>query len=1252
MGPRFLATEIIPLSGTMMRRSIVFLVLCGVFAGAGVPLLAKDWPTYRRDRLRSAVTSEKLVLPLKNVWMYRSRLSWHAPKDQPSPSDRTRPAGRFGGKHSYVTPLMPNENRSALPIIAVGGAIFFTASDGRVVCLDAASGTKRWEFFTGGPISCAATHDDGKIYVGSDDGCAYCLDAATGKLIWKHKAIEQDRWFISYGWLSSMWPVRTDVLVDNGVAYFGAGVFPHDGMFVNAVDAKTGKRLWRTECERFGLAGHILATQAKLYFPIESKGLRSHPMFRRKDGVHDWISPDDELKQVRLYKNEFGAIQNGLRHLGEMATPDLDKRHGQSTVNRGWNKWGSMPGRFPDVSKVVYAGGTIFYLAHDTSMWGGKYPLRNKGGAVFARDAKNGDVLWSFDFPERPYHLIVANGRLLVSTRGGTIYCFAAKEQTGHGIVNETIEPDPFPRTDEFNRAAGAAHHAKAISSVSEGYAVVLDCDSGGLPFELVRQSKLYVCAVFDDPAKALAARKKYTRAGVHASRICVWHQKPDAPLPFPAKFADLVLSERAIAGEQMPEDVSEVNRLLKPIRGIAVIGGGKSDATVKTWIEAANESTNESSRWKYLERNATHWATRVRPPVVDGGGWAGPLGGPGRTNNSHDKALKGPLGVVWYGPPFIEQAIGRPPLMMSGVMVCPTDNDTLEAYDQYNGRLLWKYTAKNFAGHVASAGVAGGEYLYTVYNGRCLRMSLYEGGRPTKIANVFEGAQWGRIAVSGDGKTLWGQGFAKDEKGNIAWSGVFAIEAASGKTRWTLGGPDTVTVDTSRRWQGWQAISDGRMYFVSGRAKGIRLKEATQELRAYLKKHDATRLKDFEETLKTNRRSLNVLTAVDAQTGKHLYDHGIDMTNCGWIAAHNGFVISGAGGGRKNVVGGPKTAGLAAWDGATGQLAWNRPGEHSFLPVVTGDAIYAEPWAYDLRTGQRRKRKHPVSGKPADVAWARYGKHCGGYNGSEHFLFGRNMGFGYQDILRDNGMYTFWHSRIACNTDVTSGGGMLVKPPMALGCRCDWSQPFTIALAPVKKEPAASFLSFHPGEALPIKHLRLNFTATGDRRDRTGHLWLKNDRREIGHVKQFQGRFKPKVLWYANVAPLHEYVDRSSVHTKIENTDTPFLFASTARGVKRWTIPVTTPEHGRGVYQVRLGFAALPGDKPGQRVFDVLLNGKTVLSNFDIVAAAGRSDRALWKEFTLNIDGDLVMSFVAKKDKPIYDQMPLISAVEVIRLK
>ena len=58
------------------------------------------------------------------------------------------------------------------------------------------------------------------------------------------------------------------------------------------------------------------------------------------------------------------------------------------------------------------------------------------------------------------------------------------------------------------------------------------------------------------------------------------------------------------------------------------------------------------------------------------------------------------------------------------------------------------------------------------------------------------------------------------------------------------------------------------------------------------------------------------------------------------------------------------------------------------------------------------------------------------------------------------------------------------------------------------------------------------------------------------------------------------------------------------------------------GNYLVRLHFAEIYFTAPGQRVFNVLINGNQVLTNFDIYAAAGTSNRAVLREFTLPASG------------------------------
>jgi hypothetical protein len=317
---------------------------------------------------------------------------------------------------------------------------------------------------------------------------------------------------------------------------------------------------------------------------------------------------------------------------------------------------------------------------------------------------------------------------------------------------------------------------------------------------------------------------------------------------------------------------------------------------------------------------------------------------------------------------------------------------------------------------------------------------------------------------------------------------------------------------------------------------------------------------------------------------------------------------------------------------------------------VVAGGTIYAEPWAYDLKTGEHVKRLHPVNGAQADFCWARKGKHCGGYNGSEHFLFGRNMGVGYYDTLRDNGMYTFWHSRVACGTDVATGGGMMIKPPYALGCSCPWSLPFTVALAPADHEPEASFEMALPGEALPVKHVRINCGAEGERRDHEGNLWIRPGRQPHGLFTHVEFLYSPKSTYYPGVAGFQTFVRRSNIYTEIDNTDLDFVFASGERGVQKCVIPLTRADDAKAAYTLRLGFCGLPGEQVGQRVFDIRLNGKTVEEKFDALKVAGGPDRAIWREFKLEGEPEAMLEFISPEQTPSLNQVPIINAIEIIR--
>ncbi len=66
------------------------------------------------------------------------------------------------------------------------------------------------------------------------------------------------------------------------------------------------------------------------------------------------------------------------------------------------------------------------------------------------------------------------------------------------------------------------------------------------------------------------------------------------------------------------------------------------------------------------------------------------------------------------------------------------------------------------------------------------------------------------------------------------------------------------------------------------------------------------------------------------------------------------------------------------------------------------------------------------------------------------------------------------------------------------------------------------------------------------------------------------------------------------------------------------------------GTYNVRLHFAESTATGTGGRIFNVVLNGTTVLANFDVFAVAGASFKAVIKEFltTANSSGNIVIAY------------------------
>ena len=232
---------------------VLTLMSCNHFEKSG-------WTTYRHDKSRSGITSEKVNPPLSLKWI-------HKPIHAPQPAWYTPAEER---------PRMHEDN--TFHVVTANGLAYFGSSvDNKVYALDISTGEVIWSFFTEGPIRFAPTINKDRVFVGSDDGYVYCLDAKKGLLKWRYKAGPGDDKVLGNGRMVSLWPVRTSVVVEEDVVYFGAGIFPYEGLYICALDANSGTIIWKNdtlgdqehELEFGGISphGYLVVSKKMLYVP-------------------------------------------------------------------------------------------------------------------------------------------------------------------------------------------------------------------------------------------------------------------------------------------------------------------------------------------------------------------------------------------------------------------------------------------------------------------------------------------------------------------------------------------------------------------------------------------------------------------------------------------------------------------------------------------------------------------------------------------------------------------------------------------------------------------------------------------------------------------------------------------------------------------------------------------------------------------------------------------------------------------------
>ena len=431
---------------SMTRHAGAWLVVL-IPALIATPLLAENWPTYRRDNQRSGRTAERIAAKtLQLRWVWRSA---HPPQPAWAGPAKGDASNKIRGLRSMRT------YDPVFHMIVVDDSLFFGSSvDDAVYNLDTKTGRRRWMFFTDGPIRIAPSYADDRIYFGSDDGHAYCIRADDATLVWKFSPTPRRRDVINNGRFISFWPCRTGVLVDKETAYFANSMLPWDESYLSAVDARTGKPIGPgryvkrliepVTVPQVGLSGTTLegALLASSEYLIIPQGRVAPRLFQRVDGKPLGILPGGGGCFVLV--TDQGQVMHGPGNkTGWIIASDAKTRAQVASFQKG--------------NAMVVAGNQAFVLTN-TSLTAFDLAMRKKnwqvecdcpheliladdilfaGGSdeVSALDSGDGKRLWTGQVRGNAQGLVVANGALFVSTDEGEIYCFRPAEDDEAAVV-------------------------------------------------------------------------------------------------------------------------------------------------------------------------------------------------------------------------------------------------------------------------------------------------------------------------------------------------------------------------------------------------------------------------------------------------------------------------------------------------------------------------------------------------------------------------------------------------------------------------------------------------------------------------------------------------------------------------------------------------------------------------------------------------------------------------------------------------
>ena len=1201
-----------------------------------------NWPMWRHDMARSGATAHTLPSDLQLVW-------WRG-LAAPEPA---WPASQFNLRFD-----------TGYEFVCVDDTIVFGSTvDGSITALRADLGELLWKFYTDGPIRFAPSIVDGRVYAVSDDGFLYCLDLTTGARHWAVLGGPTRRHIIGNNRLTSMWPARGGAVVHEGVAYFAAGLWPSLGIFVKSVDAQTGDEIWTNSTtgsqfvthphntDAFGTIspqGHLAISGDRLIVPggrtlpgvfdrktgelqqfqFGGKGEGGHQVvaygdyclvrgsvFQLSDGVAVGKVPADVIGSLGIIGTKGSDLV--ITKSGKVAAKPGTDRRGEETETPKFKADKTIKVAVDGPKSVFLQAGEVVFAADKGTI--AAYKL-NK----LPTDKTKLKPSWTTTVEGDVWSMIAANGRLIVSTEQGHLYCFAtptdgsaeptrvATARRSLGDAASSIESEPTRKV---------ARELASLASNLHGFGIAIETPSFAAVDGLLSKSELAVVAV-DSDATALQTFRDIAGSDPRFGRRVSVVAADIFEEQLPQYLASFAFCERQHSWER--DQLESLFRTLRPYGGLCALHTtDQQHAEITAHLKSLHlfgEATTRDGSWTLIRRVG---------PLEDAGVWTHQNGDSSNSSVSQDARVRAPLGLLWFGGPANDKVLPRhghgPTPQVAGGRLFIEGEDMLRCVDVYTGRVWWEREFEdmgkfyNNTSHHPGAGAIGGNYVslenhvYLIHDRALLELDARTGQTNKAFQLPTDDGkqpQWGSLLVEGDvllvtATPLKILDFAvkkgdqppnpapsiplsqaiKSAKQSSASRSIFAFRRSTGALLWSR------NADRNFRHNAICA-SENSLFCVDA---------LSPEKVRFLKRRGV----EFEDSARLF--SLNLLNGeVRWSVSKNVFG-----TFLSYSREHD-ILLQGGSGGRDRAAD-DVTAGLVAYRGSTGDVLWSDLGvKYSGPCLLHGTRL--------ITNGTGGYELDLLTGKKTGWAYTRmYG--CNTAVASKHLLTFRSGAAGFFDLEQDSGTGNFGGFRSSCTSNLIVADGVLNAPDYTRTCVCAYQMQTSLALIHMPEMESWTFGNKDYTKTA-VESLGLNFAAPGDRRDSDGVLWFDFPA---------AGGPSPKL----EVTTIPPTPQTFSQHSSLLAPDARnWVAASGFQNLKQ--LKVKTKLSSK-LATVRLVFTEPDDLAVGQRVFSVSLNGQKVLVDFDIAADSQDDDAAphettVVREFSgIPYSGELTIDFSAQ---------------------